>query len=189
MITPNDFRNGTTFKRGNDIFRVVEFLHVKPGKGPAFMRAKIQNLRSGGIVELTMRTEEKLEDIRVERREMTFLYRQGEDFVFMDNADFDQVIVPPEAVGDKAKLIKENDIVFIEKYEYEILGVDLPAAVVLRVVQTEPGVRGDTATAASKRATLETGAVIQVPLFVEEGTLIKVDTRTFSYLERVKESS
>ncbi len=187
MITPNDFRNGTTFKRGNDIFRVVEFLHVKPGKGPAFMRAKLQNIRNGAIHETTLRTEEKLESIRIERRDMTFLYRQGVDFVFMDNADYDQVTVPPEAVGDKAKLIKENDVVAIEKYEDEILGIVLPAAVVLRVVHTEPGVRGDTATAATKAATLETGAVVQVPLFVEEGTLIKVDTRTFSYLERAKE--
>jgi elongation factor P len=186
MITPNDFRTGTTFKRGHDIFRVVEFQHVKPGKGPAFVRCKNQNLRNGGIVVETLRPEEKLEDIRVERREMTFLYREGEDFVFMDNSDFDQVNVPPEAVGEKAKLIKENDTVFVEKYEYEILGVDLPAAVILRVVQTEPGIRGDTATAATKPATLETGAVVHVPLFVEEGTLIKVDTRTFSYLERVK---
>lgn len=186
MITPNDFRNGTTFKRGNDIFRVVEFLHVKPGKGPAFMRAKLQNIRTGAIHETTMRTEEKLEGIRIERRDMTFLYRQGGDFVFMDNTDYDQVVVDPAVVGEKAKLIKENDVVSIEKYEDEILDVVLPAAVVLRVVQTEPGVRGDTATAATKPATLETGVVVQVPLFVEEGTQIKVDTRTFSYLERVK---
>src|SRR4030042_2481450 len=125
MITPNDFRSGTAFKRGNDIFRVLEFQHVKPGKGPAFMRAKLQNIRTGAINEVTMRTEEKLEGVRIEKREMTCLYRESEDYVFMDNQDYDQVSVPLRLLGEKAKLIKENDIVFVDKYEDEILGVEL----------------------------------------------------------------
>ncbi len=186
MITPNDFRRGLTFRRNGDLFRVLEFLHVKPGKGPAFVRAKIQNLRSGSINEVTFRTEEKLEDIRVERREMVYLYREGDMLVFMDNETYDQMSVPEEVIGEKVKLIKENDPVFLEMYESEILGVDLPAAVVLRVTHAEPGVRGDTATSATKPAELETGLVVQVPLFVNEGDLIKVDTRTCQYIERAK---
>ncbi|MCD6282419.1 elongation factor P [bacterium] len=186
MITPNDFRTGTTFKKGNDLLRVIEFQHVKPGKGPAFVRVKLLNVRSGSINEVTMRTEEKLEDVRIEKREMTFLYRQGESYIFMDSQDYDQVTVQADILGEKVRLIRENDVVFIDMYEDEILGVDLPASVVLKVVQTEPGVKGDTATAATKAATLETGAVVQVPLFIEEGDMVKVDTRAIKYLERVR---
>jgi len=186
VITPNDFRSGSTFKKGGELFRVLEFLHVKPGKGPAFMRAKLQNLRTGAINEVTMRTEEKLEEVRVEKREMTYLYRQGGDYVFMDNRDYEQLALPAELLGEAAKLIRENDIVFVDKYEEEVLGIDLPPAVVLQVTQTGPGVKGDTATSATKPATLETGAVIQVPLFVNEGDFVKVDTRTFAYIERAK---
>lgn len=186
MITPNDFRNGLAFKRGNDLFRVLEFLHVKPGKGPAFVRTKMLNLRTGSINEVTFRTEEKLEGIRVERREMAYLYREGDMLVFMDSETYDQMSVPEEAIGQKIKLIKENDPVFLELYEHEILGVDLPAAVVLRVTHAAPGVRGDTATNATKAAELETGLVVQVPLFVNEGDLVKVDTRTYQYIERAK---
>lgn len=166
--------------------RVLEFQHVKPGKGPAFVRVKLLNVRSGSINEVTMRTEEKLEDVRIEKREMAFLYRDGESYIFMDSQDYDQVPVQADMLGDKLQLIRENDVVFMDLYGEEILGVDLPASVVLKVVQTEPGVKGDTATAATKAATLETGAVIQVPLFVEEGDLVKVDTRAIKYLERVK---
>jgi elongation factor P len=186
MITPNDFRPGTTFQKDGDLLRVLEFQHVKPGKGPAFVRVKLLNVRSGAINEVTMRTEEKLEDVRIEKREMTFLYREGENFVFMDTRDYDQIPVHLSVLGDKVQLLKENDVVYMDFYEEEILGVDLPASVVLRVAQTDPGVKGDTATTATKAATLETGAVIQVPLFIDEGDLVKVDTRTVKYLERVK---
>jgi len=186
MITPNDFRTGTTFKKGGDLLRVLEFQHVKPGKGPAFVRVKLLNIRTGAINEITMRTEEKLEDVRIEKREMTFLYRDGENYVFMDSRDYDQVPVHTSLLGEKARLIKENDAVYMDLYEEEILGVDLPASVILKVVQTDPGVKGDTATTATKAATLETGAVIQVPLFIDDGDLVKVDTRTIKYLERAR---
>jgi elongation factor P len=186
MITPNDFRPGTTFRKDRDLLRVLEFQHVKPGKGPAFVRVKLLNVRSGAINEVTMRTEEKLEDVRIEKREMTFLYREGDSYVFMDSRDYDQVPVDASMLGDKVQLIKENDVVYMDLYEEEILGVGLPASVILKVVQTDPGVKGDTATAATKAATLETGAVIQVPLFINEGDFVKVDTRAVEYLERVK---
>jgi elongation factor P len=186
MITPNDFRVGTTFRRGGQILRVIEFLHVKPGKGPAFVRAKIQNLRTGAITEETFRTEEKLEDVRVERRSMVFLYMSGNNLVVMDSETFDQIEVPADALGEKALLLSENQEIFVDICDEEIIGVELPALINVEVVETEPGVKGDTATTAMKPAVLKGGARIQVPLFVKAGDLIKVDTRSMAYVERVK---
>jgi len=187
MITPNDFRNGTTFSRGGGLYAVLEFQHVKPGKGPAFVRARIQDLRSGAIREETFRSEEKLQDVRVEHREMTYLYAEGDVLVLMDGETFEQLPVPRELFGRLVDLLRENETVFVDVYEDEVLAVSLSPAVVLRVSETEPGVKGDTATAATKPARLETGATIQVPLFVNEGDSLKVDTRSFTYIERVKE--
>ena len=186
MITPNDFRNGTTFSRNGNLYTVLGFQHVKPGKGPAFVRAKIQNLRTGAITEETFRSEEKLQDVRIERHEMNFLYSEGDTLVLMDNESYEQIPVRRELFGRLADLLRENETVFVDLYEEEVLAVALAPSVVLEVVETEPGMKGDTATAATKQAKLETGATIQVPLFVNEGDLVKVDTRSFAYIERAK---
>ncbi|OPX23448.1 MAG: elongation factor P [Planctomycetales bacterium 4484_113] len=186
MITPNDFRNGTTFSRGGVLYMVLGFQHVKPGKGPAFVRAKIQNLRTRAITEETFRTEEKLQEVRIERREMSYLYPEGDTLVLMDNETFEQTPVSRDLFGRLVDLLRENQTVFVDVHEDEVLAVSLPPAVVLEVAETEPGVKGDTATAATKPAKLETGATIQVPLFVNQGDRVKVDTRNFTYIEREK---
>ncbi len=186
MITPNDFRNGTTFERDGQYFRVLEFLHVKPGKGPAFVRAKIQNLKTGAITDETFRTEEKLKDIRVERRETTYLYKEGEMVVVMDSETYDQYSLPNELLGQQAKLLGEGQTVYIEVCEENIIDAYLPANVVVEVIHAEPWVKGDTATSATKPAVVQGGVTIQVPLFVNVGEFVKIDTRTLTYVERVK---
>ncbi len=186
MITPNDFRNGTTFEKGGEIYRVLEFLHVKPGKGPAFVRAKIQNLRTGAITDETFRTEEKINDVRVERREMVYLYTEGSSMIVMDNETYEQISVPIEMLGERAKLLVEGEPVYLDICEESVIDASLPTAVLVEVEYAEPGVRGDTATAATKLARLKGGLQIQVPLFVNEGDIVKVDTRTLTYIERVK---
>lgn len=186
MITPNDFRNGTTFERGGEIYRVLEFLHVKPGKGPAFVRAKIQNLRTGAITEETFRTEEKMKEVRVERRETLFLYRDGDSIFVMDSETYDQISFPADKLGEAARLLTDNQSVFVDICEGKVVGASLPASLEVEVEYTEPWVRGDTATSATKPAILKGGLEIQVPLFVNEHDIIKVDTRSLTYLERVK---
>jgi elongation factor P len=186
MITTNDLKNGMVIGVGDDLFEVLEFLHVKPGKGPAFVRTKLKNLRTSAIFEKTFRAGEKVEKIRLDEREMEYLFRDGDNFVFMDSSTYEQVHVPRHTLGDALDFIKENAKINIIFNGTEILGVTLPFFVELKITYTEPGARGDTVGLATKPATLETGAVIQVPLFVEAGEKIKIDTRTRSYVERVK---
>ncbi len=183
-VTTNDLRNGMTIDLPEGLFSVVEFQHVKPGKGGAFVRTKLKNVRTGAVIERTFRADERVEQAIVDKREMQYLYRDGTDYVFMDNVSYDQVQVTPEALGDASQYVKEGDSAVLQMYNDEIVGVDLPAAVELTVAETEPGVQGDRVSGARKPATLETGLVLQVPLFVNPGERIKVDTRTGEYITR-----
>jgi elongation factor P len=163
---------------------VVDFQHVKPGKGGAFVRTKLKNVRTGAVIDRTYRADEKLGLATIDKRDMQFLYREAEEYVFMDNETYDQMQVTPVTLGDAVNYLKEGDSVVLPMYNGEIVGVDLPAAVVLEVSETEPGIQGDRVSGARKPATLETGLVVQVPLFVETGEKLKVDTRTGEYLAR-----
>jgi elongation factor P len=183
-VTTNDLRNGMTLDLPEGLFAVVEFQHVKPGKGGAFVRTKLKNVRTGAVVERTFRADERVEQAIVDKREMQYLYRDGSDYVFMDVVSYDQLTVAPATLGDAASFVKEGDNAVLQMYGGEIVGVDLPAAVELSVAQTEPGVQGDRVSGARKPATLETGLVVQVPLFVNPGERIKVDTRTGEYITR-----
>jgi elongation factor P len=183
-VTTNDLRNGMTLALAEGLFSVVEFQHVKPGKGGAFVRTKLKNVRTGAVLERTFRADERVEQAIVQKREMQYLYNDGEDYVFMDTTSYDQLHVPRETLGETANFLKEGDNAVLQLYENEIVGVELPAAVELKVTQTEPGVQGDRVSGARKPATLETGLVLQVPLFVNPGERIKVDTRTGQYITR-----
>ncbi|HXQ75116.1 MAG TPA: elongation factor P [Acidimicrobiales bacterium] len=183
-VTTNDLRNGMTIDLPEGLFSVVEFQHVKPGKGGAFVRTKLKNVRTGAVIERTFRADERVEQAIVDKREMQYLYRDGTDYVFMDNVSYDQVQVSPDALGEASRYVKEGDSAVLQMYDDEIVGVDLPAAVELTVTETEPGVQGDRVSGARKPATLETGLVLQVPLFVNPGERIKVDTRTGEYITR-----
>jgi elongation factor P len=166
------------------LMTVVEFQHVKPGKGGAFVRTKLKNYRTGAVLDRTFRADEKVPLAVIDKREMQFLYRETDDFVFMDNETYDQLSVSKVAVGDAANYLKEGDTAVLPMYKDEVVGIDLPAAVELDVTETEPGIQGDRVSGARKPATLETGLVVQVPLFVNTGDRIKVDTRTGEYLSR-----
>ena len=183
-VSTNDLRNGMTLDLPEGLFSVVEFQHVKPGKGGAFVRTKLKNVRNGAVVDRTYRADEKLEQAIIEKREMQFLYRDGDDYVFMDNTTYDQSHLPTAVLGDATNFLKESDNAVIQRYGDEVVGVDLPASVELIVSETEPGVAGDTVSNARKPATLETGHVLQVPLFVNQGDKIKVDTRSGDYITR-----
>jgi elongation factor P len=183
-VTTNDLRNGMTLDLPDGLFAVVEFQHVKPGKGGAFVRTKLKNVRTGAVVEKTFRADERVEQAIVDKREMQLLYRDGSDYVFMDVTSYDQLHVSPAALGDASQFVKEGDNAVLQMYAGEIVGVDLPAAVELSVAETEPGVQGDRVSGARKPATLETGLVVQVPLFVNPGERIKVDTRSGEYITR-----
>ena len=183
-VTTNDLRNGMTLDLPDGLFTVVEFQHVKPGKGGAFVRTKLKNVRTGAVLERTFRADERVEQAIVDKREMQLLYRDGTDYVFMDVVSYDQMHVSPAALGDAAQFVKEGDNAVLQMYAGEIVGVDLPAAVELSVAATEPGVQGDRVSGARKPATLETGLVVQVPLFVNPGERIKVDTRSGEYITR-----
>ncbi|HZQ26269.1 MAG TPA: elongation factor P [Acidimicrobiales bacterium] len=183
-VSTNDLKNGMTLDLPEGLFSVVEFQHVKPGKGGAFVRTKLKNVRSGAVIERTYRADEKLEQAIIDKREMQYLYRDGEQYVFMDNTSYDQLHVDSPSLGDAAKFLKEGDSAVLQMYVNEIVGVDLPAAVELTVTETEPGVQGDRVSGARKPATLETGHVVQVPLFVNTGDRIKVDTRSGEYITR-----
>ncbi|HMK64065.1 MAG TPA: elongation factor P [Acidimicrobiales bacterium] len=183
-VTTNDLRNGMTLDLPEGLFGVVEFQHVKPGKGGAFVRTKLKNVRTGAVIERTFRADERVEQAIVEKREMQYLYRDGDDYVFMDTTSYDQMQVSPAALGDAAHYMTEGSNAVLQLYGQEIVGVDLPAAVELMVAQTEPGVQGDRVSGARKPATLETGLVVQVPLFVNSGEKVKVDTRTGEYITR-----
>jgi elongation factor P len=184
-VSTNDLKNGMTLDLPEGLFSVVEFQHVKPGKGGAFVRTKLKNVRTGAVLERTYRADEKLEQAIIDKREMQYLYADGTEYVFMDNSTYDQLQVPGDALGDATRYLKEGDSAVLQIYEGEIVGVDLPAAVELTVSDTEPGVQGDRVSGARKPATLETGHIVQVPLFVNAGDRVRVDTRTGEYLTRV----
>ena len=185
MISAGDFKNGVTFEFEGNVYQVVEFQHVKPGKGAAFVRTKLKNVINGGVVEKTFRPTDKMPKAHIERRDMEYLYQDGDLFYFMDQETYEQIPLSSEQLGDALKFVKENMLVKILSYKGSVFGVEPPNFVELQVTETEPGFKGDTATGATKPATLETGAVINVPLFIEEGEMIRVDTRTGEYLSRV----
>ena len=185
MITASDFRNGVTFEFEGNVFQVVEFLHVKPGKGAAFVRTKLKNVMTGGVVEKTFRPTEKVEQARIEKKNMEYSYNDGDLYYFMDPETFDMVPIGKDQVGDSLKFVKENMVCMILSYKGNVFGIEPPTFVELAISETEPGFAGNTATGATKPATLETGAVIQVPLFVDGSDIIRVDTRTGEYMERV----
>ena len=183
-VSTNDLRNGMTLDLTEGLFAVVEFQHVKPGKGGAFVRTKLKNVRTGAVIERTYRADEKLEQAIIDKRAMQFLYRDSADYVFMDTVTYEQLQVTTASLGDAANYLKEGDDSVLQFYGTEIVGVDLPAAVELTVTETEPGVQGDRVSGARKPATVETGLTLQVPLFVNPGEKIKVDTRSGEYLTR-----
>ncbi|QGG95173.1 elongation factor P [Actinomarinicola tropica] len=183
-ISTNDLKNGMTLAIDGDLLNVVEFQHVKPGKGGAFVRTKLKNARSGAVLDRTFRADEKVERAIIDKREMQYLYRDGSDFVFMDNSTYDQVHVSEASLGDAAGYLVESSNAVLMMYGTEIVGVELPASVELSVTETEPGIQGDRVSGARKPATLETGVVVQVPLFVNVGDRLKVDTRSGEYITR-----
>jgi elongation factor P len=183
-LSTNDLKNGMTLQLEGGLFQVVEFQHVKPGKGGAFVRTTLKNVRSGAVVDRTFRAAEKVEQARLDKREMQYLYRDGDDYVFMDNSSYDQIHVAPSVLGDSAHFLVEGMTAILQMFGDEIVGTELPASVELAVTDTEPGMQGDRVSGARKAATLETGHVLQVPLFVNVGDRLKVDTRSGEYLTR-----
>jgi len=183
-ITTNDLKNGMSLNLSEGLYQVVEFQHVKPGKGGAFVRTTLRNVRTGNQLEKTFRAGEKVEQAMIDKREMQYLYRDGSDYVFMDTESYEQLNVPPASLGGAADYLLESANAILQMYGDEIVGVDLPASVELTVSETEPGVQGDRVSGARKPATLETGKVIQVPLFVNVGDKLKVDTRSGDYITR-----
>ncbi len=185
MISAGDFRNGMTLEIDGNVCQIIEFQHVKPGKGAAFVRTKIKNVISGGVVEKTFRPTEKFPAARIDRVDMQYLYADGDLYNFMNTETFDQIALNSDTVGDALKFVKENEICKVCSYNGNVFSVEPPLFVELEVTDTEPGFKGDTATGATKPATLETGATINVPLFVNIGDKLKIDTRTGEYLSRV----
>lgn len=185
MVSAGDFRNGLTIELDNAVYQVIEFQHVKPGKGAAFVRTKLRNIKSGGVVEKTFRPTEKCAQAHIERSEMQYLYTDGELYHFMDTTTYDQIALSAEQIGDALKFVKENDMVKILSHNGEVFSVEPPLFAELVITETEPGVKGDTATGATKPAVVETGATVYVPLFVDQGDKISIDTRTGEYLKRV----
>ncbi|MCX7715130.1 MAG: elongation factor P [Clostridia bacterium] len=185
MISAGDFRNGITFELDGNVYQVIEFQHVKPGKGAAFVRTKIKNIITGGVVERTFRPTEKMPKAHIERKDMEYSYNDGDLYYFMDQETYELMPIGKDKLGDALKFVKENMMVKILSYKGNVFGIEPPTFVELLVTETEPGFKGDTATGATKPATLETGAVIQVPLFVDQNDMIRVDTRTGEYMERV----
>ncbi len=185
MISAGDFRNGITLEIEGNVYQILEFQHVKPGKGAAFVRTKLKNIINGGVVEKTFRPTEKFPAARIDRVEMQYLYSDGDLFHFMNTETFDQIALNKDDIGDALKFVKENEMVKVCSYNGNVFAVEPPLFVELEITDTEPGFKGDTATGATKPATVETGAVVSVPLFVEQGDKIKIDTRTGEYLSRV----
>lgn len=185
-ISTADFKNGLTIEYEGNVYQIVDFQHVKPGKGGAFVRSRLKNLITGASVDKTWRAGDKLDSALVERRNVDFLYRDGDDLVFMDMADYEQLTLPIKQVGDAVNFLKDNTPVQLTTWKGQLLNLELPQTMELMIVQSDPGLRGDTAQGGTKPATLETGAVVLVPLFVNEGEMIRVDTRTGQYLERVR---
>lgn len=185
MVSAGDFRNGLTIELDNGIYQVIEFQHVKPGKGAAFVRTKLRNIKNGGVVEKTFRPTEKCPQAHIERKDMQYLYSDGDLFHFMDVENYEQIAMSEDQVGDSLKFVKENDMVKMCSHNGDVFAIEPPLFVELEITETEPGVKGDTATGATKPATVETGATIYVPLFVNQGDKISIDTRTGEYLKRV----
>ncbi|MDY6313972.1 MAG: elongation factor P [Clostridia bacterium] len=184
MISAGEFRNGVTFELDGNVFQVVEFQHVKPGKGAAFVRTKLKNVITGGVVEKTFRPTEKMPKAHIDRKTMQYLYEDGGLYYFMDLESYEQIPLSADQVGDSLKFVKENEEVLLLFYKGSVFGIEPPNFVELEITDTEPGFKGDTATGASKPATLETGAIVNVPLFVGPGEKIRIDTRTGEYMER-----
>ena len=185
MISAGDFRNGVTIELEGNIFQIIEFQHVKPGKGAAFVRTKLKNIKSGGVVEKTFRPTEKCPQARIDRKDMQYLYNDGDLFYFMDVENYEQIALNAESIGDALKFVKENEMVKVCSHNGSVFAVEPPLFVELEITETEPGFKGDTATGATKPAIVETGAKVMVPLFVDQGDTIKIDTRTGEYLSRV----
>lgn len=185
MVSAGDFRNGLTIELDNNIYQVIEFQHVKPGKGAAFVRTKLKNIKNGGVVERTFRPTEKCPQAHIEKKDMQYLYHDGDLYNFMDVETFDQFGLNEDAVGDSLKFVKENEMVKMLSHNGDVFAIEPPLFVELEITETEPGFKGDTATGATKPATVETGANVLVPLFVETGDRISIDTRTGEYLKRV----
>ena len=185
MVSAGDFKNGITLEMDNNIWQIIEFQHVKPGKGAAFVRTKMKNIKNGGIIEKTFRPTEKFPAAHIERSDMQYLYSDGEMFHFMNVETYDQIAMTEDQIGDSLKFVKENEMVKMLSHNKEVFAIEPPLFVELEITETEPGFKGDTATGATKPAVVETGATVYVPLFVEIGDKIKIDTRTGEYLSRV----
>ncbi|MDO4316782.1 MAG: elongation factor P [Lachnospiraceae bacterium] len=185
MVSAGDFRNGLTLEIDGNVYQVIEFQHVKPGKGAAFVRTKLKNIKSGGVVEKTFRPTEKYPQAHIERSDMQYLYNDGDLYYFMNVETFDQTGLSADQVGDALKFVKENDMVKMLSHQGQVFAIEPPLFVELVITSTEPGFKGDTATGASKPAIVETGATVYVPLFVNEGETIQIDTRTGEYMKRV----
>jgi len=185
MIVAGDFKNGVTFELDGQIYQVVEFQHVKPGKGAAFVRTKLKNIVTGATIERTFNPTDKMPKAHIERKEMQYLYNDGDLYYFMDTETYEQLPIGSDKVGDSLKFVKENMTVKILSHKGNVFGIEPPTFVELEVTHTEPGFKGDTATGATKPATVETGVVIKVPLFINQGDVIRIDTRTGEYMERV----
>jgi len=184
MISVNDLRTGLTIEVDGELWQVIEFMHVKPGKGAAFVRTKLRNLQTGNIQERTFRAGEKVEQARIDTRQMQYLYNSGDEYTFMDTETYEQLSLNRQQIERELKFLKENMLVHIMLHDEQVVGIELPNTVELEVVETEPGIRGDTATGGSKPATLETGLVVQVPLFINVGEKVIVDTRSGEYVSR-----
>ena len=185
MISASDFRNGIPVEIDGNVCQILEFQHVKPGKGAAFVRTKLKNIINGGVIEKTFRPTEKFPQARIDRKDMQYLYKDGDLFYFMDTESYDQLPISADTISEAMKFVKENEMVKVCSYNGNVFSVEPPLFVELEVTETEPGFKGDTATGASKPATVETGATIAVPLFIDEGEKVKIDTRTGEYLSKV----
>ena len=183
MVVAGDFKNGVTFDMEGQVMQVIEFQHVKPGKGAAFVRTKLRNVITGAVVEKTFSPTDKYQDARIDRKEMQYLYNDGDLYYFMDMESYEQVPLGVDIIGDSLKFVKEEMICKINSYKEKVFAVEPPMFVELDIIDCEPGVRGDTATGATKNATVETGAIIRVPLFIDQGDKVRIDTRTGEYLE------
>ena len=184
MVTAGDFRNGVTFEMDGNVYSIIEFQHIKPGKGAAFVRTKIRNVISGAVTEKTFNPNDKYPTAFIERKDMEYLYNDGDLYYFMDSETYEQLPISPNVLGDNFRFVKENMVCKVLSYKGNVFGIEPPNFVELQVTETEPGVKGDTATNVTKPATLETGAEIKVPIFINEGEMIRVDTRTGEYMER-----
>ncbi|MGI6491776.1 MAG: elongation factor P [Pelotomaculum sp.] len=185
MISTNDFRTGQTIEIEGDVYQIIDFQHVKPGKGAAFVRSKLRNIRTGAVVEKTFNAGERLPRARVEKRDVQYLYNDGKSYNFMDMENYEQLEMSPEQLGEAVKYLKENMIIQVLTFQGKSIGVEIPNFVELEVVETAPGIKGDTASGGSKPATLETGVIVQVPFFVNVGDILQIDTRTGNYIKRV----